>query len=164
MANYLAPDSSGVPQSTPFLTSSSGAGDAGKPVQTDTNGQLHPTLFGNVSRASTGGTAAESISAGAHVYFASDGVRNADASDTAKAATHYVEAAYSVGATVTAYSEGVQTGLTGLTTNASYFLSGSTPGAATTTPPTTSGHIVQFLGKAKSTTERTFQPAIRYKN
>lgn len=40
----------------------------------------------------------------------------------------------------------------GLTANTLYFLSDSTPGAITTTPPTASGTVVQSIGKPKSST------------
>lgn len=40
----------------------------------------------------------------------------------------------------------------GLSANTPYFLSDSSPGAMTTTPPSASGSVVQQLGKPKSTT------------
>lgn len=48
---------------------------------------------------------------------------------------------------------GRQGGLSGLTAFAPYFLSASTPGAITTTPPTTTGTFVIKVGVALSTTE-----------
>lgn len=41
----------------------------------------------------------------------------------------------------------------GLVTNTDYFLSPSTPGAITTTPPTSSGNTVTFIGRAYTTSQ-----------
>ena len=48
----------------------------------------------------------------------------------------------------------------GLSTNTLYFLSDSTPGGITTTPPTTSGSVVQQIGKPKSATSMVINIAL----
>ena len=85
-------------------------------------------------------------------------MRKADATSPGKTADGFVIAAVSSGATGTAYFEGTNTQLTGLTPGAAYYLS-TTAGGVTTTPPSTSGQVVQFIGKALSDTELSFEPA-----
>lgn len=53
----------------------------------------------------------------------------------------------------TAQWDVVTGGSGGLTPGASYFLSAATAGGMTTTPPSTAGQFIVFLGIAKSTTE-----------
>lgn len=62
----------------------------------------------------------------------------------------------SAAATVTVQTNGVVSGMTGLTAGAIYFLSGATAGLITATAPTT-GWVVQ-LGLAISTTELYLDP------
>lgn len=56
------------------------------------------------------------------------------------------------GQVVSICSEGVLDGFSGLTPNARYFLS-ETPGAITTTPPSTDEAVIVQVGYAKSTTQ-----------
>lgn len=53
------------------------------------------------------------------------------------------------------YLEGTITGLAGLIPGR-YYLATS-PGEVTTTPPSASGNVVQYIGEAVSTTEITFE-------
>lgn len=61
-------------------------------------------------------------------------------------------AAAAAAASVQVQEDGVMTGFSGLTAGARYYLSGTTPGAITSTIPATSGHTIVQIGYAKSTT------------
>ncbi len=100
-------------------------------------------------------TASEAIASGSYVQVlpqpagAAPQVRNADASAN-KPATHFILAAAALGATsVSCFRVGQNAQVAGLTPGDVY-LSDTTPGAVTSTPPTTSGHLVQKLGQALS--------------
>jgi len=137
-------------------TTSSGASDAGKIVALGGDGKLDASLLpagleANVITL----TASENLSAGDFVNIFDDGgtvkVRKADAS-TNKPAHGYVLDSVTAGSSVTVYFDGHNTGLTGLTPGAYYYLSASQPGGVSATPPTASGHLVQKVGIAISTT------------
>lgn len=99
--------------------------------------------------ADTGGVTARDV-----VYISSaDSVSPAVAS--AAASSQGIGLAVStVAATnpVQVQENGVMTGFSGLTAGARYYLSGSTPGAITSTVPTGSGHTILQVGYAKSAT------------
>lgn len=109
-------------------------------------------------------TATESIASGAFVnVFNNSGVisvRNADATTNGKPAHGFVLSAYVTTNVANVYLPGqINTGQTGLTLGAEYFLA-TTPGAITTTAPNTTGNIVQRVGIADKTTEIVFVPYI----
>ncbi len=145
------------------ITSSAGAGDAGKVPATDSTGRLDTTFLPVGIGADTKALAAsENLAAGDLVNIWNDSgtakARKADASGGAGKRAHgFVLSAVTSGNTATVYMEGTITGLTSLTRGATYFLSG-TAGAATTTPPSTSTYIVQEIGTAVSDTEISFEP------
>ena len=122
-------------------------------------------VTGSTSSNSVSATASEALAAGDVVSFHLDSsvlkVRKADASDDTRLADGYVRTAVSSGATATVYTEDgtVVTGLTGLTIGTEYFLS-ETAGAITATAPTTTGAIVQRVGKALSATTLLFRPQV----
>ncbi len=97
--------------------------------------------------------ASEDIAAGSFVNLWDDGgtakVRLADASN-ARQADGFCISAISTGGTGTVNWEGVNTALTGKTIGAIQFL--GTAGATTEVAPSTSNHISQVLGKARSAT------------
>lgn len=144
---------------------SSGPSNAGEIPALDTNGRLNPSVlptgFGTPTYT---GDAGENLSAGDYVYInASGDVLKADASasNAAKAAVGFVLSAVTTGNPATVYLEGNNDAHTGLTVGSAYFLSASTPGAPTTTIPTTSGHLVQYLGRAVSATTIAFDPDVQ---
>lgn len=142
--------------------SSGGSGDAGKIVALDTDGRLNPSVMPTGIGADTSSiVASEALSAGDLVNIWDDSgtpsVRKADASTTGKEAVGFVVDSFSSAATALVYFEGSITGLTSLTIGARYYLSGSTPGAVTTTPVTGTGKVHQFIGIAKSATSITFE-------
>ena len=137
---------------------SSGATNDGDLVALDATGRIDETVF------TIGGgpliktiVASETLAAGDYVSIWNDTgtvkVRKADATDVTKKADGYVLDGVTAAANATVYFEDFNSALSGLTIGADYYLSATTPGDVTNTPPATSGNIVQFLGKAISATE-----------
>ena len=162
---YLRLGTTGFPTEQEATVVSTGASDAGKIIALASNGKLDPSVvptgFGTPTYT---GNAGENLAAGDYVYInASGNVLKADASaaNASKAAVGFVLVAVSNGNPATVYLEGNNDAHTGLTVGAAYFLSATTPGAPTTTIPTTAGHVVQYLGRAVSSTTIAFDPDIQ---
>jgi hypothetical protein len=142
------------------VQSSAGAGNAGDIVALDDAGRIDssmmPTGFGSETFTAT---ASEALAAGDYVNVFDSGsgvmkVRKADASGgVAKRAHGYVLAAVTLGGSATVYYGNLNNQKSSLTVGATYYLSGTTAGAITTTAPSTATHIVQEIGVAKSATE-----------
>lgn len=168
---YVSVTTGGLKQEVAANDVSAGAGDAAKIIALDSTGRIDNSMMPVGIGADTATiVASEALAAGDFVNIWDNAtvvsVRKADASSASagKTADGFVLAAVSNAANATVYFEGSNTQLTGLTKGARYFLSGTTAGAVTTTAPTTSGHTVQYLGKAYSTTAITFEmgePIIR---
>jgi len=145
------------------INTSAGAGDASKLLRTDSNGKLDlsfmPTGVGPDTKTLV---ASEALAAGDFVNIWDDAgtpkARKADASASGKEADGFVLSAVSNGANATVYMEGTNNQLSSLTGGARMYLSAATPGAATATAPSGAGNVVQYLGKAISATEITFEP------
>ncbi len=141
---------------------STGVSDAGKLVALGTDGRLDPTVMPTGIGADTAAIeASEALSAGDFVNIWNDAgtakVRKADASTTGKEAHGFVLDAFSSGQNATVYFEGRNTALTTLTAGTRQYLSASTAGQCTATPPSAAGNVVQFLGNAISPTSLTFE-------
>lgn len=150
---------SNVPTQVAAVESSAGSADEGKIVALNSAGQIDPTMLPDyevVTKAAT-----EDIAAGAIVSIWSSGgtgkMRNADATADGKRADGFVVAAVSSGANGTFHTDGIITGLSGLTPGAIYYIT-TTPGTISVTAPSTAGNIVMIAGKAISTTELEFKP------
>ena len=135
---------------------SSGASDAGKIVALGSDGKLDSSVMpAGYGEATISLPAYEDLSAGDFVNIFDDGgttkVRKADASSN-KPAHGYVLDSVTSGNNVTVHFDGHNTQLTGLTPGKYYFLSATTPGGVSDTPPNTAGHIAQRLGVAISDT------------
>lgn len=133
---------------------SGGVANAGDLVSLGTDGKLDSSVLPNaVGTPSQAILASEALAAGDFVNIWNNAgafnVRKADASAAGKRAHGYVLAAVASGANAVVYFDDINSQLTGLTPG-EYFLSDTTPGAATLTIPTTATHIVQRLGKAIS--------------
>lgn len=167
MANkYLELNTLGVLNEKEALTTSVGAGDAGKVVATNSTGRI------DVSLMPVGFAAdmklipcSENLAVGdiVNVWF-DEGVvkcRKADASSSnaTKFASGFVLAATNSGEVASVYFEGMILGLSGLTPGATQFLSNTTPGGLLETPPTATGHFVQVIGTAISATEVSYEAA-----
>jgi hypothetical protein len=110
--------------------------------------------------------AAEALEAGELVNIFNDAgtikARLADAGSE-RQADGFVLAAVAINDPATIYSTGLNDELAGLTGGAEHYLSAVTPGAATATAPTASGHLVQRVGKAISATELDFKKGVVFK-
>lgn len=137
------------------VQTSAGAGDAGKIVALNGSGKIDDTMLEGAEATSI--EASENLSAGDFVNIFDDAgttkVRKADASGgNAKKADGYVKDAVTSGQPATVYFGNINADLSGLTKGAIYYVS-ATPGAITTTAPSTAAYIVQRVGKAISATE-----------
>lgn len=139
---------------------SAGAGDANKIPALDATGKLDTTLMPVGIGADTNVIqASEALAAGDFVNVWNNAgafrARKADASAAGKEANGFVLAAVANGANATIYSEGSNTQVSGQTAGA-VFLSATTAGQATATPPSAAGQVVQRIGTAVSTTSINF--------
>lgn len=157
---YLTIDASGHKIEEQGINSSAGAADADKIPRLDADGLLDQSMMpAGVAPDTADLTASEALAAGDFVNVWDDGgtpsCRKADASTASagKRADGYVKAAVTLGGTATVFFEGSNDQLTGLTVGSMYYLDGTTPGAVTATAPTTSGHILQEVGRAVSATK-----------
>lgn len=139
---------------------SSGAPNDGDIVALDSTGRLDLSVLPTGIGADVANiVASEALAAGDFVNIYNNAgvanVRKADASSASggKRAVGYVIAAVSSGGTATVYFVGRNSALTGLTPGSRYFLSATTPGAATTTVPSGTGQLVQGVGFSVSATE-----------
>jgi hypothetical protein len=161
MANkYLALVSGKIKEIAATVVSA-GAADAGKIVALDSAGLLDASLMPvGVGATVVTAPASENLTAGNFVNLWNDSgtlkVRKADATTNAKPAHGFVLANVTAPANATVYllSE-INTAVSGLTIGADYYLS-TTPGGVTTTPPSASGNIVQFIGTATQATALPF--------
>ncbi len=107
-------------------------------------------------------TTSENLAAGDLVnLWDSTGIkaRKADATTAGKEAVGFVLSAYaSFPESALIYFEGKITGLTGLTVGAKYYLD-TTAGLITTTPPSSTNNVSQYVGTAVATTKLSFEPA-----
>lgn len=158
----------GVLKQIRAITSSAGSEDAGKIIATDETGRIDDSLLPvGVGDDAKEMTAGEALAAGdfVNVYYDSGEtevrVRKADASaaNAGKRAHGFVLEGASTGEDVKVYFEGTNTQLTGLAPGVPYYLSGTSAGDATDTPPSTAEHTVQNLGVSLSATEISFEPA-----
>lgn len=158
MANKYIALVAGKLKEVAALVTSAGAGDAGKIVALDSSGRLDssvmPVGFGSETKTIV---ASENLAAGDFVNIHNSTglkVRKADASGgAAKKAHGFVLAAVTSGQNATVYYGNINNQVSGFTVGDELYLSATVPGAATTTIPTTSGHIVQRLGIATGATE-----------
>lgn len=160
MAKY-ATITSGIWNLVSGLVSSGGVGDAGKLVQTDSGGRLDPSLMptGVLSQVKIL-PASEDLSGGDFVNIWDDEgtakARLADGSTTGKEAHGFVKAAALSGANATIYFEGQNDQVSGVT-GGKVWLSTSTPGGFTQTPPTGDGKTCQLIGTGVSATAIDFE-------
>lgn len=136
-------------------TSSAGVADAGKMVALNNQGKVDLTMLPTGIGPDTALlVASENISAGDYINIWNDTgtpkVRLADNSNN-RPAHGFVLNAFTTGQNALIYFEGGNSGLSGLTPGARYYL--DTAGNATSTPPVSPGaQISQFLGIAINTT------------
>lgn len=162
MAKYTA-FLNGIWQQVAGLVTSTGASDAGKLIETGSDGKIDPSLMppgiaANQKIANAnGGIAIRDL-----VYIESAGtIAKASAASGGKPAQGWALATVTTGQPVAMQTEGVITGLSGLTPGAEYFLSDATPGQLMISPGPASnltGKFAQSLGYALSATELDWNP------
>lgn len=140
---------------------SSGAANDGDLVGLDSTGKLDSSVLPvGIGADTTVLVAFENLAAGDLVNYFDDAgtskMRKTDATTEGKEADGFVLSAFTAGASAVGYNEGSNTQRTGLTIGARYYLA-TTPGGVTATAPTGSGNVVQFLGRAISTTTLVFE-------
>jgi len=161
MAKYLAVGSiPGTIAEVAAVTSSAGAGDAGKIVALGVSGRLsHDMLPEGVGATTVTAVAAEALSAGEFVHlFTNAGVltvEKAFAADGSKPCTGFILASVAQDANVAVYVDGLNTmaSITGFAVtdvDKQVVLSATTSGAASLTVPSATGNIIQPLGKLVS--------------
>ncbi len=155
--------SGGRIQEVQATTSSAGAGDDGKIIALDGTGKIDNSMMPvGIGADTVTVTTSEDLAAGDFVNIYDNAgtptARKADATSTGKEADGFVLSASTSGSNAVVYLEGSNTQLSGLTGGSRYYLSAATSGGATTTPPSSSGNVVQYLGKATSTTSLSFEP------
>ena len=159
-------DAAGLETEIEALTTSAGAGDAGKLFAPGADGKwdisLMPTGIGPATKTVV---TSEALTAPCLVNLWNDGgtlkARYADgsAASAGKQVHGFILASVGSGANATVYFEGEMTGLSGLTPGASYNLSNASPGAMMDTVAVTAGHIHQYVGVALGATSIDFEPA-----
>jgi hypothetical protein len=164
MANRYLALVNGVITMVQATISSSGSSSSGQIVALNAAGAVDITMMPTGIGANTvSAVASAALTAGMLVNIYNNGgvltVRPADSTTAGSEANGYVIAGFSSGATATVYvGGGLINGLSGLTVGSTYYL--GTVGAATTAVPATAGNIVQYVGKAVSTTALEFQPSL----
>lgn len=162
MAKYFA-NVGGRTTEVSAVSTSTGAPDAGKIPELDGAGKIAASMMPTGVGADTQTIpASENLSAGDFVNVWNDAgttkCRKADATTAGKEANGFVLAAFTSGQSAAVYLDGSNTGVTGLTPGARYYLSAVAPGQATATAPSGSGNVVQFLGVAVSASRLSFHP------
>jgi hypothetical protein len=138
-------------------TVSTGVAEAGDVVALNASGQVDPSMLPNVD--SLTATSGEALTAGDIVYIDAAGeVVKASGASGGNEGQGYVLDSVATATAVTIYFEGRNTALSGLTVGARYFLSDTTAGGLTTTPPADTGELFQYIGRAVSATAIAFEP------
>lgn len=143
------------------LVTSAGVGSAGRIPALDANGLLDPSVMpSGLTPDQKSGTSNGTITAKDMCYVETAGTitRASAASGTPHEAIGYALTSVATGQPITIQLEGKISGLTGLTPGAQYFLSNTTPGGVTATPPSATGELWQPIGNALSATEMNFEP------
>jgi len=153
---------SGVLTEAQAISTSAGAGDAGKIPALDSNGKINENMMPAgvsaetvIAKAGSGGLAANDV-VYIHLVTVTLTADKADATDATKRAQGYVKAAVNEGDDATVYLDGELPG-TSLTPGAKYYLT-TTPGTVSVTAPSGSGNMVQCVGEAVSETQIKFDP------
>lgn len=144
------------------ITTSAGAGDASKMIQTDSSGLIDASLMpSGIVPDQFAGTSNGAITAKDLCYVEAAGTiaRATAASPTPQQCIGWATSSVATGQPVTIQLEGKITGLAGLTVGARYFLSDVSPGGLLVAPgPTGAGKYAQWVGTAVSATVLNFEP------
>lgn len=117
---------------------------------------LHSTISGSVSIVTS-----ENLAAGDFVNIYNNAgtptARKADGATTGKTANGYVTAGSTSPAAAQVYFGGINTAVSTVT-GGEIYLSDTTPGGFTSTPPSTAGHTLQRIGSGVTATAIAFNP------
>lgn len=159
MADKYIRNNAGTLTEREAITTSAGAGDAGKIPGLDASGRFDSSFMPTGIGADTASIqASETLAAGdlVNIHNVSGArIRKADASAAGKEAHGFVLAAVTTGQNGTVYFEGNDSQVSALTPGPQ-FLS-TTPGLATATAPSGAGNVVQRVGFATAATNLNFQ-------
>lgn len=156
MAKYFA-DAGGKMTEVQPITTSVGAGDASKIIQTDSAGRIDASFMPvGIGAEVSAVIASEILTAGNFINIYNNAgaanARRADATTNAKPAQGFVLGGVSALASATVYGISTKnTALTALTPGTDYWLS-ITPGGVTSTAPQATGNFVQEIGTSESAT------------
>lgn len=140
---------------------SAGVGNAGQIPALDANGLLDPSVMpSGITPDQKAGTSNGAITAKDLVYMEAAGTiaRASAAAGTPHRCDGWATTSVATGQPVIMQLEGKISGLTGLVAGTKYFLSNTTAGGLTATPPSATGEMWQYVGTAMSTTELNFEP------
>lgn len=154
---YIALSAAGIETEIEGTVTGGTAAQTGKIVALDAAGKLDTSLMPvGIGADVFATTAGEALNAGDFVYITSTGTaRKASAASGGNPAVGFVLAAAANAAACTVYFEGSNTGLTGLTVGARYYLSDTAAGGVTATAVAGTGKLHQYLGRAYSATAIT---------
>jgi hypothetical protein len=161
MADKFFYNNAGETSEKEVITTSAGAGDAGKAIGLDGQGLLHISFMPvGVGADTVSLVTSEDLVAGDFVNIYDNGgtptARKANAGAVGTRAHGFVLAGTTSPAAAQVYFEGNNNQLTGLTGGTNLYLSTSA-GDVTATAPTGSGEIVQKLGIAVSATQANIE-------
>lgn len=150
----------GIPTNVQATTVSTGSASGGQILALTSSGLLDQSVMpAGIAPTAITATPTTAISAGQLVNFYSNAgalaVRPADSTTTGSEANAYAPSAVASGVAGSFQVSGVISGLSGLTIGTLFL---GTVGAPTSTAPSTSGSIVQQVGKALSATSMEFMP------
>jgi hypothetical protein len=154
MPDLIKINANGTQEKYKGVEAPAGSTNAGDFAVYGSDGKLNAAAFpAGFGQDAVNATAGEALSAGDMVYFNSSGnVMKADATAIGKQARGYVNAAVTNAATAQVFFDDTNTGKTGLTPGATYYL-GLTAGQIVTPAPTlAAGNICQEIGFATSAT------------
>ena len=156
---------SGVPNEQEALQTSAGVPDAGKVVALNEQGDIDQSMLPpGVAPDIASIECSENLTAGDFVNIYDDAAtakcRRADATTAGKHAQGFVISGFSTGQMASVFFEGVNNAVSGHTAGDVYL--DTTPGAATSTPPSSAGNIVQKLGVASAATAINVEFAQHY--
>ena len=158
MANYLELDTGRIKEKAGTVS----ANTAGAIVALDGTGKIDNNLMPSGIGADTVDiSTSESLAAGAIINIwdnTGETVRNSDATSEGKEGMGFVLAGFTHPTTATVYFSGIITGLSGRTPGARQYIDSTTPGGLVETAPSTSGNVVQSVGRAITATTMSFEP------
>lgn len=146
---------------TAGTVTSAGVGNAGNILALDANGLIDPSCMpSGITPDQISGTSNGAITAKDMCYVEAAGTiaRSTAAAGTPKGAMGWALTSVATGQPITIQLEGKIVGLSALTVGSTYFLSNTTPGGITTTPPSATGELWQPIGQALSATVLNFEP------